>query len=62
LEAKSGQDFDRAYDQRQLQGHEKAVSLFEQYAKTGDNPRLKAWAAKTLPHLKGHLAMAKNLK
>jgi putative membrane protein len=62
LEGKSGSDFDHAYDQMQLQAHEKAVSLFQEYAKTGDNPRLKAWAAKTLPHLKGHLEMAKNLK
>ena len=35
--------------------------LFEQYARDGDNADLKAWAAKTLPHLKEHLAMAKRL-
>ena len=61
LNAKSGKDFDLAYDHMQLQAHEEAVALFEQYAREGDNPDLKTWAAKTLPHLKEHLAMAKRL-
>ena len=45
----------------QQQAHEEAVALFEQYARDGDNADLTAWAAKTLPHLKEHLAMAKRL-
>jgi len=61
LKGKSGKDFDRAYDQAQLKAHEQAVMLFEAYAGSGDNPDLKAWAAKTLPHLQEHLAMAKKL-
>ena len=61
LKAKSGKDFDSAYDSLQKQAHEEAVALFEQYARDGDNPDLKAWAAKTLPHLKEHLTMAKRL-
>jgi putative membrane protein len=61
LNAKFGKDFDRAYDQMQLQGHEEAVALFERYVANGDNPDLKSWAAMTLPHLKEHLAMAKKL-
>ena len=61
LRSKTGKDFDRAYDQGQVQAHEQAVALFEKYAESGDNPELKQWAAKTLPHLKEHLAMAKKL-
>jgi len=61
LKAKTGKEFDRAYDQMQVQAHEEAVMLFEAYAASGDNADLKAWAAKTLPHLKEHLAMAKKL-
>jgi putative membrane protein len=38
-----------------------AVSLFERYAKGGDNPKLKDWAGKTLPTLQHHLEMAQNL-
>jgi len=58
LKAKSGKEFDRAM---QLQAHEEAVALFSDYARNGDNPDLKAWAAKTLPHLREHLEMAKKL-
>jgi len=61
LKAKTGKDFDQAYDRMQLQAHEEAVALFEAYSKNGDNADLKAWAAKTLPHLKEHLAMARKL-
>jgi Domain of unknown function (DUF4142) len=32
------------------------------YAKGGDDPELKKWAGKTLPHLKEHLSMAQKLK
>ena len=61
LKSKSGKDLDRTYDQMQVQAHEEAVKLFEAYANGGENSDLKAWAAKTLPHLKEHLAMAKKL-
>jgi putative membrane protein len=61
LKSKSGKEFDRAFDQMQLQAHQEAVALFEQYAQAGDNPDLKAWAFKTLPRLKEHLEMAKQL-
>jgi putative membrane protein len=61
LKTKSGKDFDRAYDHMQVQAHEEAVALFGEYAKTGDSSDLKSWAARTLPHLREHLAMAKKL-
>jgi predicted outer membrane protein len=48
LRAKSGKDFDSAYDHMQMQAHEQAVALFEQYARHGENPDLTAWATKTL--------------
>jgi putative membrane protein len=62
LKAKSGKDFDSSFDQAQVKGHQDAVALFEAYAKGGDNADLKKWAARTLPHLKQHLAMAEKLK
>src|SRR6201996_4593515 len=45
------EDFARYYDPMQVSAHKDAVSLFERYAKSGDNPKLKDWAGKTLPAL-----------
>ena len=46
----------------QVSAHKEAVSLFERYAKDGDNPELKSFASKTLPHLQEHLKMAQDLE
>lgn len=54
-------DFAGEYDPMQVGAHKDAVSLFERYAKGGDNPKLKEWAGKTLPHLQHHLEMAQAL-
>jgi putative membrane protein len=62
LKAKSGKDFDQSYDQIQVKAHQDAVALFKAYATGGDDPELKKWAAKTLPHLERHLTMAQKLK
>jgi len=55
------EDFAGQYDPMQVSAHKDAVSLFERYAKGGDNPKLKDWAGKTLPHLQHHLEMAQSL-
>ena len=62
LKSKAGKEFDQSYDQIQLKAHQEAVTLFEAYAKGGDNADLKKWATTTLPHLKEHLTMAQKLK
>jgi putative membrane protein len=46
----------------QLSAHKDAVSLFQRYAKSREDPNLRNWTAKTLPALKHHLEMAHNLK
>jgi putative membrane protein len=46
----------------QVSAHKDAVSLFERYAKGGDNPKLKDWAGKTLPALQHHLEMTQTMK
>jgi putative membrane protein len=61
LKGESGKDFSSDFDSMQVSAHKDAVSLFERYAKGGDNPELKNWAGKTLPVLKHHLEMAQNL-
>ena len=55
------EDFAATYDPMQVSAHKDAVSLFERYAKGGDNNALKEWAGKTLPGLQHHLEMAQDL-
>jgi putative membrane protein len=62
LSGLTGADFAKAYEDMQIAAHKDAVSLFERYAKGGDNADLKAFAAKTLPHLQEHLKMAQDLR
>jgi putative membrane protein len=55
------EDFAGQYDPMQVSAHKDAVSLFERYAKGGDNAKLKDWAGKTLPALQHHLEMAQDM-
>ena len=55
------ESFASQYDPMQVSAHKDAVSLFERYAKGGDNADLKDWTGKTLPALKHHLEMAQDL-
>jgi putative membrane protein len=61
LNSLNGADFTKTYEDMQVSAHKDAVPLFERYAKGGDNLDLKAFAAKTLPHLRDHLKMAQDL-
>jgi putative membrane protein len=54
-------DFSSDFDSMQVSAHKDAVSLFERYAKGGEDPKLKDWAGKTLPTLQHHLEMAQAL-
>lgn len=63
LSAASGQDFDRDYVRQvgidRLKGD---IKSFEFAARTSRDADLKAWAAKTLPMLQEHLAMAQSIR
>lgn len=61
LKNASGADFSSTFNDQQVSAHKDAVSLFERYAKSGDNAALKDWAGKTLPALQHHLDMAQKL-
>lgn len=54
-------DFDHRYITQQIAAHEEADTLFHGYAKDGDNPAIKTFAATTDKDIKMHLAMAKKL-
>lgn len=62
LEGKDGADFDKGYaEQMGVKAHEETVKLFEEGAQDAKDPEVKAFATKTLPTLKHHLQMAKDL-
>jgi putative membrane protein len=61
LNAAHETDFDKTYAKQQVGAHEKAVDLFAKYADKGDDPVVKAFAAKTLPVIKQHLEEARKL-
>jgi putative membrane protein len=61
LKGEGGKDFSSDFNSDQVTAHKEAVSLFQRYAKGGDNADLKNWAGKTLPALQHHLKMAQDL-
>jgi putative membrane protein len=61
LSKQQGADFNRLYVRDAVSVHKAAVSVFQRYAKGGDNPDLKAFATKYLPVVQMHLQMAQEL-
>ena len=58
----NGKDpIDAPYVQMQRDAHTDAVTLFESYAKDGDNAKLKTFAQETLPTLKMHQEMVEKI-
>ena len=51
----AGDRFDQNYVHAMVAGHGNKVQAFENYATTGKDPAVKAWAQKMLPNLKMHL-------
>jgi len=60
-ELRTADDFDDRYLDAMEDGHEKAVSLFDDTAKDSKDAEVRAYAASSLPTLKAHLDMAKAL-
>jgi predicted outer membrane protein len=62
LKPLKGKAFDALYIQKVgLEGHQKAVSAFQQEASSGQNADLRTAAQKALPTIQEHYAMAKSL-
>lgn len=61
LSSLSGEEFDMAYIQAQVQAHDEAVALFDGYSSNGQDGALKQFAAATLPALEEHQAHAHEL-
>jgi putative membrane protein len=61
LRGAKAEDFDHRYAEQQVAAHTEADILFRGYAKDGDNPAIKTFAATTDKDIKMHLSMAKDL-
>jgi putative membrane protein len=59
LQGLSGEEFDRAYFDHQVEAHQKAVSLFEKGAESAQSEELQRFAEMKLPILRAHLEIAK---
>ncbi len=57
----SGDAFDRAYMKDMVADHNQDVAEFQRESKTVQNPDLKAWVNKTLPVLKEHQKLAREV-
>ena len=60
LAKKTGHEFDKEYMDYMVEDHDKDIESFEEAADELKDADIKAWAAKTLPMLKQHLALAKS--
>lgn len=58
----SGADFDKEYIDYMVKDHEDDVKEFQEQANEGGDADVKAFAAKTLPIIQGHLKMAQEIK
>jgi putative membrane protein len=61
LKLLDGADFAREYKAQQSSVHQEVASMFEQYAKRGEDPTLRMFAAKHLTQLQEHMKMAQEL-
>jgi putative membrane protein len=61
IEKLTGAAFDKAYMAHMVADHNKDVAAFQRASTAAKDPDLKAWAGKTLPTLKEHQTMAKEV-
>lgn len=59
---KSGHDFDKAYTDKMVEGHEKMIEKMEKASEKATDPEIRMWAANMLPTLRTHLEHAKMAK
>lgn len=57
----SGTAFDKAYVKEELKDHQQDLNQYQQEATTGADRNVKEFAEKTVPALKQHLSMVKDL-
>ena len=62
LQTLTGAEFDKEYLEDMISDHENAIVLFSNEVLKGKDAAIKSWAEKTLPGLREHLKVARDLK
>ena len=62
LNDKNGHDFDKAYTDKMVEGHEKMIEKMEKVSEKAKDVDVRMWAANLLPVLTAHLEHAKMTK
>jgi putative membrane protein len=62
LNDKTGVDFDKAYADAMVDGHEKTIKKIEKASEKAKDPDVRMWAANMLPELRKHLEHSKMVK
>ena len=62
LNEKTGADFDKAYTDEMVDGHEKTIKKIEKASEKAKDPDVRMWAANMLPELNKHLEHSKMAK
>ena len=62
LNDKTGADFDKAYADAMVDGHEKTIKEIEKASEKAKDPDVRTWAAQMLPELRKHLEHSKMAK
>jgi len=62
LSKESGADFDKKFINDMVDDHQEDIKMFEKKAKDADDPQVRDFASRVLPHLQEHLQMAQDLK
>jgi len=57
----SGEAFDKAYMEHMVKDHQVDIALYERASQAAENANLKAYATRTLPTLREHLAQAREI-
>ena len=60
--SRTGYSFDQAYQQAKISAHQNALTLFQNYAASGDLPPIRTAAGQAVPTIQSHLAMAQALQ
>jgi putative membrane protein len=62
LEAKNGNEFNKAYADLMVKDHKDVIDDFKKEAEKGNDTQVSAWAKNTLPTLEHHLMMAEDVQ